>query len=639
MPEPRTGPPRHRTTHLGWRHEVLIGDPGPPPRRPAPAERVEVSPEWVAVQRGTEARTNRPLVAAVWVLCGLALLAVALWPLRILPGLLALVAVLACLVVAVPVAVALLQSRRVVAERLAAERARLEAERRAAEGELRRRQEEHAREHTAWRARRRAFEAQPRWYGLKVPEDAAAVLVAGGTDAGWSAVLTTVGASRVASGGDVTVLDLSGRAVAGDLAALVRRAGIAPRIWVLPADLPRMNLGIGLEAAQRARTLAAVAAAFDPKADTEADVELIGAVLEVLGPDAGTGELLAGLRALALPEEEAGEEPPDPLTAEQRARIRERCGTGRERAERAWELEGHLAPFEGVGSRAEAEPYAQVKIIATDRAAGGVAARAYGTYTAAALCRLLEMRGAAADGRWGRTIMVCGADALSGADLDRLTAAAAAAGTGLVLFFPEAGDEVMARLERDDAFPVLMRQPAGRPAARLAEWLGGAPDLALHRLTEVIGEALDGTVADSYVEDVHPGMAATAPVAVRNAASSIPPLDLARHLRDATSWGRATAQAAQMDEGGAGAGARPHRIDARGLRTLPPTAMLVPGPDGPVAADANPGILTLPAATLATVEEGPPAPPPEPDTGGPAPNLGPPPERLDWRSEREPETH
>ncbi|MFC7743045.1 hypothetical protein ACFQXA_21925 [Nocardiopsis composta] len=85
-------------------------------------------------QRGTEARTNRPLVAALWVLCGLALLAVALWPLRILPGLLALVAVLGCLVVAVPVTVALLQSRRVIAERLAAERARLEAERRAAEG-------------------------------------------------------------------------------------------------------------------------------------------------------------------------------------------------------------------------------------------------------------------------------------------------------------------------------------------------------------------------------------------------------------------------------------------------------------------------------------------------------------------------
>src|SRR5690606_4767195 len=170
--------------------------------------------------------------------------AVALWPLRILPGLLALVAVLGCLVVAVPVTVALLQSRRVIAERLAAERARLEAERRAAEGELRRRQEEHALEHTAWPARRRAFEAQPRWYGLKVPEDTGAVLVAGGGDAGWSALLTTVGASRVGSGGDVTVLDLSGRAVAGDLAALVRRAGIAPRIWVLPADLPRMNLGI-----------------------------------------------------------------------------------------------------------------------------------------------------------------------------------------------------------------------------------------------------------------------------------------------------------------------------------------------------------------------------------------------------------
>ncbi|GAB3479771.1 hypothetical protein [Nocardiopsis coralliicola] len=644
MPEPRTGSPRnprnertiaHAATQIGWRHEVLVDDPGPPPRRPAPPERVEVSPEWVEAQRGDEQTTNRPLTTALRVLAGLALLALALWPLRILPGVLAFGAVCACAVVAVPVGVALLQSRRVIADRVAEERARLEAERRAAEGELRRLQEEHAARHAAWQAWRHAFEAQPQWYTVHVPEDAGAVLVAGGTDAGWSAVLTCVGASRLGAGADLTVVDLSGRAVAGDLVALVRRSGVVPRIWVLPADLPRMNLGAGLGAGGRAAVLAAVASAAQPEADSGADTALLEGILEAVGAEAGVDAVVGGLRTLAVPEDapDAGGDPAvAALTDEQRADVRKRCGTDRAVVERAWELAGHLAPFEGVGTRAQTEPYAQVKVIATDRAGGEVAARAYGAYTAAALCRLLEMRAQAAGSgertdRWGRAILVCGADALPAEAVDRLIDAAEAAATGLVLLVPEADADTVARFDSGRVHPVLMRQPDGASAARLADWLGDQPELRLHRLTEVIGEALSGTVADSYAEDAEPGQAATAPVSVRGAASAIAPLDLARDLRAATTWGRATSQAEGAD------GARTLHPDAHGLRHLPPTAAVVPGAHGAVLADANPGILTLPTATLSSVEDGPPAAPAEPagGDGAPPPNLGPPPERLDWR--------
>ncbi|MFC3518772.1 hypothetical protein ACFPZ0_22655 [Streptomonospora nanhaiensis] len=655
MADPAAGTQANPTS-LGWRYEILVPDPGPPPHRPAPPDQMRVSREWIAAQRAGEKRTNRPLYLALAALGGLSALSVLLWPVRVLPGVFALGICLASVVVALPVGVALLQGRQAMRERLRREEERLAAERAERERDLRERQEEHARAYTEWQRRKRVYDAQPRWYAVRPPEDAHTVVVAGGTDVGWSALLATVGASVLRVGGDLTVVDLSGRAVAGELCSLVKRSAVIPRVWVLPADLPRMNLGTNLGAGPRARILASLACASDAKADIDADETLLLRIFEVLGPQISIAVLIGGLRALSTPEDDPGTEG-DPvltqLTAAQRAELRARCGRDRAVRERAWELEHHLAPFEGVGRRAAEEPYAQIKVIATDRTLGDVAARAYGTYTVAALSELLELRatrtaGAAAP-PWRHTVVVCGADSVPEHDLERLAETASFAGAGLVLMFREIGDDTAHWLADEGHFPVVMRQPGNGAAARVlpvlrARGAAGAgtrpPVVRVHRLTEVIAEALSGSVADSYVEDSAEGV--TAPVAMRNAATSVPPLDLVRHVRAATAWGRTTAQAAGLDGGpGAGDVLDDHRLDAHGLRTLPHSAMVLPGPDGPVLADANPGIVTLPTATLGTVEEAPEAPVPEdtagpgagadPD-GGPPPNLGPPPERLDWRT-------
>ncbi len=68
----------------------------------------------------------------------------------------------------------------------------------------------------------------------RCPADIDRVDVAGGTLAGWSALLTTIAAPRLAAGGEVTVLDLTEGAVAADLVAVARRSGIDPLVWVLP---------------------------------------------------------------------------------------------------------------------------------------------------------------------------------------------------------------------------------------------------------------------------------------------------------------------------------------------------------------------------------------------------------------------
>ncbi|MGI5119920.1 hypothetical protein ACQEU5_10360 [Marinactinospora thermotolerans] len=627
---------RPGSVYLGWRYEVVVADPGPAPRRPSPSERETLDEEWAAARRRAEAQSDRPLSFALAALAGIALLAVALWPLGVLPGLFAVSASLACLIVAAPIALAVLQGRQAVRRRLVEERRRVEELDQERERLLRERQEEHAREYAEWETRRRAYEAQPRWYGVAVPEWARLATVAGGTPAGWSALLANLGASLLRDGGDLTVVDLSGRAVAGDLASLARRCAVLPRIWVLPADLPHMTLGANLDAAGRAGLLAVTARASEPAADVAADREFLTTLLGILGADAPLTHLTAALRALALPDGSGADDDPalSPLTAEQRRRLRDLPHPDRADRLRAAELERRLVAFEGLGAQAVEEPYAQIKIIATDRSSGERAGRSYGTYALAALSELLRMRARRGNAPrpWAHTIVVCGADALPDARVRDLLRAAGAVGAGVVLLYRRASRDALAMLGEDGCLPVLMRQPDARAASEAAARVGEGHRLPLHPLTEVVGEALGDSIADGYVTD--PAESVTTGIPVRHASRTIPPLDLVRHVRSATAWGRVTAQAA--DVSGSATPGETLRCDATGMRALPPTAMLVLDGGTPVLADANPGILTLPDATLATAAGpgGVPAPAPAAEEDeAPRPNLGPPPERPDWRNE------
>ncbi|WP_201295035.1 MULTISPECIES: hypothetical protein [unclassified Nocardiopsis] len=703
MPTPRSGGAsggETARTYVGWRHTVLLPPPGPAPRRPTPSDAETLGEEWIAAEREREAQTNRPLYFALAGLALFALLFPLLWTLRILPGSFAVGGVFACAAIAAPIAFALVQSRQVVAERLARARERLSAEREERDRALREQQREHARRYTEWQAAARAYEAQPLWYG--VTSGAGTVLVVGGDEAGWSALLTTVGVSRLREGGDLTVVDLTGRSVVRELVNLARRCAVAPRRWVLPADLPRMSLGTNLDAGQRARILSAVAAASGATDDADADETLLLRLLEVLGQRAGIAELIGGLRALLTPADDAAEDDPALalLTPDQRVRVRERCAGGADVRKRAWELERRLSPFEAVGTRADDAGYAQIKIISIDRASGRDAARLYGTYAVSALSELLEApeppRGV--DGRRPRvrpdrtrTVVVCGAETLPAGEVDQVLAAAAEGGVEVVLMFRTAAPAALSRFPDPSCLPVVMRQDEGAEAvARAVARMPGAADrdqdaLRLHRLTEGVGEAVaDAVPADEGDPDAEvasddrffPSPHTDSGAVIRNAAAAIAPLDLVRHVRSATAWGRATARADGADvpasaTGGEEPPVRTCGLDAESLRALPSTAALVLTPDGPVLADTNPGILTLSTATLATVDDsrntgtkpdvghenassgdgtgsGRRAGSPRaaaPDSSDPAglasapaetdgrvpPNLGPPPERLDWR--------
>ena len=232
--------PRVSQLRLGWQYALAYPDPGPPPRRPTPPEPERLSPDWAAAQRREESQLNRPLKAAFAVAVALGLVLVALGAAGSLGALLTGLGVTCCALIAAVSGYALWQGERALRSRMADERARIGRAREAQESLP-------GRPSTRPRCRSGRSGGSPTngrnaRYAVRVPPDAHRTDIAGGTLSGWSAMLITAAASQLAAGGEITVLDLTGAAVALDLLGVARARGTDPLVWVLPGDLPRLNL-------------------------------------------------------------------------------------------------------------------------------------------------------------------------------------------------------------------------------------------------------------------------------------------------------------------------------------------------------------------------------------------------------------
>jgi hypothetical protein len=609
--------PRAGQLRLGWQYALACADPGPPPRRPTPPEPERISPEWAAARRHEESQLNRPLKAVFAVAVVLGLVLVALAVAGSLGALLTGLAVTCCALVAAVSGHALWQGERALRSRMADERARIGRAREAQESRLFAWQAEHATQMREWQARRLAYERQKRWYAVRVPPGVHRTDIAGGTLSGWSAMLTTAAASRLAAGGEITVLDLTGAAVALDLLGSARASGTDPRVWVLPGDLPQLDLTGGLGREALADLWSAVAAAAgeagpagDPSLDRARVLESRLRTLATAGPGAGPGPL----------------------------------------------------------------PRSPLRVIALDRRVGAAGSRMLGTYLAAALTHRLRggllpgglppgdlpygnpphgdfPRGARPGPPGAHTLFVLGADKLRGDTLDRLSDACERSATGLVLAYQGIPAHVRPRLGRDNAVVAFMRLDRAEDARVAGEGLGAGRRLVLAQLTETIGGLAGDIAVGAYTST------ASAPGAGEAGAGEA----AAAETRTSTGWGMATAQAAAGGESFAQALERSREILAGPdeLQHLPASAMIIryagPGGGQVVLADVNPGIGGLAAATELTLEEvraqpaeeasdpagpapgdaaSPGAATPFPVPGRPAPNVGPPPRRLDWRRGR-----
>ncbi|MGO8882475.1 MAG: hypothetical protein ACLQI7_01960 [Streptosporangiaceae bacterium] len=728
--EARSRPPRQGPgvdpgrVYLGWQHALVVPDPGPMPRRPAPPEFEEVSPGWVAAQRREDRQLARPL--RLTVLCGGALgcLAAALYGTGLLNAALAGLMLTVAAAAALASGRALWQRERQLRAVIEAEERRVAKIRAVQQSQLAARQEQHARRYRGWQQRQAAFGAQPQWFAVSLPGDIDRIDVAGGTLAGWSALLTTIAAPRLSAGGEVTVLDLTEGAVAADLVTVARRSGFEPLVWVLPGDLPRLDLGSGLSADELAGVLAMTVSASDEPdgggqatGDTARDAAILERVLDTLGPAARIASLTAALRALAQIDDPRADLRAGLLTAEQLTRISALFGRGaaeRVVIERAMALEARLRRLEPLGSAPAGVPPSRLRVAWLDRAAGGLGNAMLAAYLAVAMTHVV--RQAPAGRRWEHTLCVLGAERLGGAVLDRLFDACEASRTGLVVACRSIPAQVRDRLGRGNAAVAYMRLGNAQDARLASEQIGTEHRFVVSQLTDTVGESLTGTTGDSYTSTVGTADSVSGSSSVsdtegrsagrgRSRHGSFAPfaeftgtasrdssfsraasgsVSLTEGINASTSWGLSTSRALSGSTSLAATAQRSREflVEQHELQQLPASAVIIThaGTAGRrvVLADANPAIVTLPTATLASLAEaraaarqaggaadgsapaadgpqdsglqaagvqddglrgrgpqGQGQPPPGPGTPRPPvpePNLGPPPERLDWRT-------
>ncbi|WP_312926913.1 hypothetical protein [Thermocatellispora tengchongensis] len=633
--------------YLGWQYVLLHPDPGPPPKRPSPGETpVEgVDPEWVRRERMQEDLLNRPVKIFRTFMAAVAVLIAGLGISELLSWSFAAMGLVAAGGVALICTYAIHQGDRAVRYRVQEQQARIDRAREERERELFRAQEEHAERYREWQEKKERFERQVTWYAVAVPDEIDRIDVAGGTLAGWSALVTLIGATRLYSGGHLTVLDLSEGAIAKDLIELARRGGDDPLVWVLPVDLPRLDLGATLSAEAFADVLAHVVSVSEETRttrDLSFDNAILERVLEVLGENATINQVTAALRALAQVGDPRDDLRYGLITATQLERIGTLFGRGvsdRVVIERAWALESQLRKLETLGSEAMRLPPARLRVVSMDRQAGVFGNRVLGTYVATALTHILR-QSPASERPWYHTIIVAGADKLRGDVLDRLMDACETSRTGLVLTYRSLTPSVRERLGRGHAAVAFMRLGNAEDARVASEHVGTEHRLELAQLTETISAAVDGinggyTSTVSQAEDTGERGEEPAP-------------DLTQDITESTEWGRAATKAMSETERVLQR-SREFLVEPHQLQQLPTTSVIVTdataGGRRVRLADANPAILTFPRTTLGELEDVKDAalpPPAPPETETPAevaldsvpPNLGPPPARLDWRKRR-----
>ena len=398
--------------YLGWQYATPHADPGPPPHSPDPAARPsgpdQVADDWLAAQRREENLIARPLKAAAAAAAVTACLLAACVAARWVPAVFALPSAALCLVAAglsyhVVWRGELALRAGAAAELLRAELLRADQERRLAEERA-----SHARRARQWQVERSAFASQKRWYAVPVPDGIDRVDVAGGTLAGWSAVLTMSAAYRLTTGGEATVVDLSGGAVAADLAGLCATAGGAPpAVWVLPHDLPRLDLAASLPPGSLADVLALSVSAAERQQGSARDLAIDTAILQrVIEALDGTGpvqvrRIAAALRALAQVGDPRADLAAGLLTEREAGTLGTLFGQGatdRVVLERALGMEAQLRTLAGAGTEPVRLPRGRLRVIAVDRRASPQSAAILGSFVVTALTQLVA-RGRAGPGR------------------------------------------------------------------------------------------------------------------------------------------------------------------------------------------------------------------------------------------------
>jgi hypothetical protein len=690
---------RDSPLYLGWEYATPYADPGPPPRRPVPQERPQLSADWLAAQRREEKLINRPQKIIVAVTVGIAAALAACVAGGLVRPILAAPTIAILLLAAALAGGAIWQGERLLRGRIETERQRVERFRADQEGQLFAGQAEHARQVTQWQQQRFAFETQKRWYAVPVPDGIDRVDVAGGTLSGWSALLTMVAAQRLAMGGEVTVIDLSGGAVAADLVDLsVAAGGVDPAVWVLPGDLPRLDLASSLSRAELADVLAlsvSVAEERSSARELAVDSAILDRVIGTLEGGGGAvslGRVAAALRALAQVGDVRADVAAGLLTDREAAAVAALYGQGatdRVVLERALGIEAQLRKLAEAGREPVGRPRSRLRVVAIDKRVGPLSAKLLGSFVVTVLTHLAgRVPAAGRPTSWRHTLIVLGAERLRDDVLDRLTDACESARTGLVLAYRSVPPPVRQRIGRGNAAVAFMRLGNAEEAKAASEQIGTEHRFVVSQLTDTVGTSVTDTLGGSYTSTVGDSVSAAASTSdnvstsdgtgySRAPGAGVTPfgggrsrsgqagtsrgtsesVSLTTGISTSTAWGESTSKATGDSESLARSLQRSRElvVEPSELQRLPVTAMIVsyaaPGGRRVLLADANPAIGALRVSTLTSLPEMNEMSEMnklnemremnelnelnEPDEGLLRPNLGPPPPRPDWRRGRQ----
>jgi hypothetical protein len=472
--------------------------------------------------------------------------------------------------------------------------------------------EHYRRQHQSWAAAKQAHREQelarlavsPEWAVMRPGRALDRLDVFGGTAAGWEALLTSAGASLLASGTRLTVVDLSQESVAAELIQLAALRGYRSDVLVLPEEMEDLDLFGGLRPDEVRDVLVEALHGDEAEASHESrsiDGRLLGALCEALGPPLTLGRISAGLEALLRsrsPLEDDGQ-----LTADEHRRVAGLFGeTVRASMEpRMVALESRLHGLRRLGRWPGGRPLtadeAQLRVVALDERTSGLVSDVLTHLLLQVIIQTASGRAGAGPG--ADTLVLAGGDSLRRRHLERLDQLARQRGIRLVYMFRHLRDEAIDLLGGGAA--VFMRLGNAREAVLAAEFVGREHKFVLHQLTRSTGESFTDTYTESITDTLGTNTSTTRTDLLR----ILLPLPISNSYTAGRStsraWGESRSRAAGTTTSESPGQQRVYEfaVEPTTLQSLPETAILLVDQEqrqGPRArlGDCNPDILSLP---------------------------------------------
>jgi hypothetical protein len=462
------------------------------------------------------------------------------------------------------------------------------------------------------------FDSEMLWYPLHLLRQPGRVDVFGGTGHGWASLIVTLGSSSLATGNDITVLDLSDQQVGLELAELTRGRGEPVAVVELPRDGSRLDLLRGVDPDDLPDLLAdavqVVRRTSDDAGQRSLDIELIDAVVSRFDAPATFGRVVAGLRVLRRMHDV---ETDGQLSAgEVRALTAQVDMVGRtDRVQdelqfltSSLELLTKDAGSAGGDDVGADQPVADAATLLGSKGLCVVSTsssqrRRKDVLDGVVFHRVLaELR--AASGRAGpRVLCVAGADRLGLDSLEELTDQARRLGLRLVLLFEHLRGDLKDLVGGADSTTVFMRLGNFGEADAAAQQIGRGQKFVLSQLTQQIGNTLTTGASDSDGEQEGFSTSQTS-----GGGSSRQGLRGSRQrnwsssasTNRSTSWQKttSTSQAHAQTDGVTVGRVHEFIVEPTQIQDLPHTAFVMTASGGSsrriVLGDCNPGISLLP---------------------------------------------